>query len=68
MLTRSDKARYEQKVQTIYLYGPARVFVHVTDARGSGDFTAEKGWLTLDPKTAHLSGRVQGHVDPGQAL
>ena len=66
--TRSDRARYDQKVQTIYLYGPARVFVHVADAQWTGDFTAERGWLTLDPKTAHLAGRVQGHISPSQAL
>jgi lipopolysaccharide export system protein LptA len=66
ILTRSDQATYDQKVQTIYLEGPARVFVHVADAKGAGDFTADKGWLTLDPKTAHLSGRVQGHVTPGE--
>ena len=68
VLTRSDKARYEQKVQTVYLEGPARVFVHIADAKGSGDFTGDKGWVTLEPKTAHMEGRVQGHIDPGQTL
>jgi len=68
ILARSDRAKYDQKTATIHLYGPARVFVHIVDAKGIGDFTAEKGWVTLKPKTAQLAGRVRGHIDPGQAL
>jgi len=68
MLSRSDEANYDQKIQTIHLYGPTRVFVHVADAKGSGDFTGEEGWVTLAPKTARLVGQVQGHVIPGASL
>ena len=68
VLARSDKANYDQKAQTIHLYGPTRVFVHIADAKGSGDFTGDKGWVTLAPKTAHMEGHVLGHVDPGQTL
>jgi lipopolysaccharide export system protein LptA len=68
VLSRSDKARYDQKAQTIHLYGPTRVFVHISDAKGVGEFTAEKGWVTLAPKTAHMAGHVLGHIDPSQTL
>jgi lipopolysaccharide export system protein LptA len=68
VLARSDKANYDQKEQIIHLYGPTRIFVHIADAKGAGDFTAEKGWVTLEPKTAHMAGHVVGHVDPGQTL
>jgi lipopolysaccharide export system protein LptA len=68
ILSRSDEAQYDQKIQTIHLYGAARVFVHVADAKGSGDFTGEEGWVTLAPKTARLVGHVQGHVIPGSSL
>jgi lipopolysaccharide export system protein LptA len=68
ILTRSDKANYDQKAQIIHLYGPTRVFVHIADAKGTGDFTGEKAWMTLAPKTAHMEGHVIGHVDPGQTL
>lgn len=68
VLARSDKATYDQKAQIIHLDGPARIFVHVADAKGSGDITAEKGWVTLNPKTAHMVGQVRGHIDPAQAL
>lgn len=69
-LTRSDKANYDQKNQIIYLNGPTRIFVHIADAKGVGDFTSEKGWMTLAPKTAHLEGHVLGHINPnsGQTL
>jgi hypothetical protein len=68
MLSRSDKANYDQKAQVIHLYGPTRIFVHIADAKGAGDFTAEKGWMTLEPKTAHMSGHVVGHIDPTKNL
>ena len=64
ILTRSDEAKYDQNAQTIHLYGPTRIFVHVADAKGSGDFTSEEGWVTLDPKHARIVGHVQGHVIP----
>ena len=68
ILTRSDKANFDQKAQIIHLYGPTRVFVHIADAKGAGDFTGDKGWMTLAPRTAHMEGHVIGHVDPGKTL
>jgi len=66
-LSRSAEANYDQKIQTIHLYGPDRVFVHVEDVKGSGDFTGDEGWATLAPKTARMTGHVQGHIIPSSA-
>ena len=65
LLSRSVEASYFQKKQTIHLYGPERVFVHIADGKGTGDFTGEEAWVTLAPKTARMVGHVQGHVIPG---
>ena len=68
VLSRSDKAKYDQKEGIIHLYGTSRVYVHIADAKGAGDFYGDKGWVTLNPRTAHMAGNVKGHIDPGQSL
>jgi len=68
LLSHSVEAKYDQKIQTVHLFGTQRVFIHVADVKGLGDFTGDEAWVTLAPKTARMAGHVKGHVIPDQSL
>jgi len=60
----SEEGLYDRTAGTLTLWGQTQVQMHINDGKGSGDFVSDKAIISLNPKKAHLTGNVKGHVIP----